>query len=222
MKRARVDTPPPRPKLLEDGAGITFEYINEAEAELLYEEIVVSRCYAKHGIELSPGAFVVDGGANLGLFSLWCALQAPGLRILAFEPIPPIAMILRRNFLSNFHAQGTLPPPVFEIREEALGRESATAVPFTYYPTSPGESTRHPTERLDTLSRVAKAAKESYVEAIAKAAEAKDKRSASDESGSESKNTWIDALKDISNQAELELKAATESTAQTFPCGIFL
>jgi|GEM_PF-6410436 FkbM family methyltransferase len=219
MKRARVDTPPPRPKLLEDGAGITFEYINEAEAELIYNEIVVSGCYAKHGIELTPGAFVVDGGANLGLFSLWCALQAPTLRILAFEPLPPIATILRRNLRSNFEAQATLLDPVFEIREEALGRETASGVPFTYYPTSPGESTRHPDERLGTLRRVAEVAKEAYLQAVARAAKDEKAGKASDESDSESTNTWIDALKDISNQAELELRAATDSEAQTFPCG---
>lgn len=225
MKRARSETPPPRPQVLEDGSGITFEYINEAEAELLYDEIVVGRCYAKHGVELTPGAFVVDGGANVGLFSLWCAQQAPGLRILAFEPLPPIAAVLWRNIRSVFGSGNDdaspaffqSAPPVFEVREEALGRETDTAVPFTYYPTSPGESTRNPAERLETLRRVAEAAKKACVEA----AKAHGDRIGFSESLNESESAWVDALNDIWGQAEVELKAAMEDAAQVFPCGEF-
>ena len=223
MKRARSETPPPRPQMLEDGSGITFEYINETEAELLYYEIVVSRCYAKHGVELNPGAFVVDGGANVGLFSLWCAQQAPGLRILAFEPLPPIAAVLKRNLWLTFGAEkeDALPaffhsaPPVFEVREEALGREAATAALFTYYPTSPGESTRNPAERLETLRRVAEAAKK----ACAEAAKDQGARSVNGEIQNESASALAHALNDIWGQAELELKAALEDSVQTFPCG---
>ena len=78
---------------------------------MIYEELFVARCYSR-GWSLSPSAsvvikaprpnsIVVDAGANIGLFSLWAAQQAPNLKIVAFEPIPPIVEVLKRNLLMN-------------------------------------------------------------------------------------------------------------------------
>ena len=78
-------------------------------------------------------------------------MEASGLHIAAFEPLPPIANVLRINLAANL-------PQKAEVREEGLGREKVGAVPFTYYPSCPGESTRRPNERLATLTAVAKAA----------------------------------------------------------------
>ena len=54
------------PKVLEDGSGLIFEYLDENEAELLYDEIFVQRCYSNHGIEVCRG----------GVFSLHTCLTA--------------------------------------------------------------------------------------------------------------------------------------------------
>ena len=52
--------------LYEDAFGLTFEYIDEEEAEFLYEEIFILESYLKHGIKLWTGATVLDLGANIG------------------------------------------------------------------------------------------------------------------------------------------------------------
>lgn len=36
----------------------------------------------------APGHVVLDIGANVGLFSIWLARRAPGVRVAAFEPFP--------------------------------------------------------------------------------------------------------------------------------------
>ena len=60
------------PKVLEDDSGLIFEYLDLREAELLYEEIFVERTYARHGIVIPSSGVIIDGGANIGLFTLWC------------------------------------------------------------------------------------------------------------------------------------------------------
>lgn len=47
------------------------------------------------------GSRIVDGGAHVGLFSLFAARRAPGARILAFEPNPLSLAYLHRNLEAN-------------------------------------------------------------------------------------------------------------------------
>lgn len=44
---------------------------------------------------------VLDVGAHVGMFSLLAALGNPGARVFAFEPLPPILDLLRRNVALN-------------------------------------------------------------------------------------------------------------------------
>src|SRR5262249_38292992 len=53
--------------------------------------------YLRHGVTLPENACVFDVGANIGFFTLMVAQQCPGARIFAFEPLPPICEVLRRN-----------------------------------------------------------------------------------------------------------------------------
>jgi len=46
-------------------------------------------------------ATFIDVGANCGLYSVLAALWNPNLRVIAFEPVPPIFSSLRRNVLLN-------------------------------------------------------------------------------------------------------------------------
>ena len=80
----------------------------ERELDLLLHEIFDSQPYTRHGVVLSDGMCVVDLGANLGLFSLWCTLQARELRIVACEPIPPLAELARRNLAGASASRVTL------------------------------------------------------------------------------------------------------------------
>ena len=75
---------------------------------------------------LSPGDIFVDGGANVGLFTLAAAARVgPMGRVLAFEPAPETAGMLRRNIaLNSFHW--------VRVLEAALG-ETAGARSFTAF-----------------------------------------------------------------------------------------
>jgi FkbM family methyltransferase len=97
------------------------------------------RSYLQHGVCIKPGDWIIDAGANVGMFALFAVQEAIDVKVLAFEPVEPIYNVLCRNCSS---AGGKIVP--FCI---ALGRVSAASVDFAYYHDAPGESTRYPTER---------------------------------------------------------------------------
>ncbi|WIM94381.1 amino acid adenylation domain-containing protein [Actinoplanes oblitus] len=104
--------------------GLPVFHHNRSETEFLYDEIFVGREYLRHGITMRDGDRIVDVGANIGLFTLFAALRAPGARIYAFEPIPPVAESLRRNV-----ALHGLPATVFGQGLGAAQKEET----FTFY-----------------------------------------------------------------------------------------
>jgi FkbM family methyltransferase len=64
-----------------------------------YKDECVRRIYAFRSERAAP--FVVDGGANMGMFTLATLREHPGARIVAFEPDPAIFAILRENLELN-------------------------------------------------------------------------------------------------------------------------
>jgi FkbM family methyltransferase len=69
--------------------------INRWEESFLRNEV---GGYFAHGVELSPGATVLDVGANIGVFSASVFERLDGdVRIYAFEPMPPLHATLERN-----------------------------------------------------------------------------------------------------------------------------
>ena len=138
--------------LLEDGAGLTFEYPPnaDAEAEFLYEEIFVRRSYIAHGVCIpSTGApVIIDAGANLGLFSLFALRENPHARIYAVEPASAAFACLERNLASAESSR------CFQL----LLRDRAGECDVHCYPDAPAESTCHPRERESQRIRLAAAA----------------------------------------------------------------
>lgn len=65
---------------------------------------------------------VIDLGAHIGVFSLLAASRSPEVRVLAFEPGPDNARLLRRNAAMN----PALAPHI-EVHEAAAGAEAGTA-----------------------------------------------------------------------------------------------
>jgi FkbM family methyltransferase len=58
--------------------------------------------YFDVGASLSPGATVLDVGANIGAFAIAAAKRCRGqLRMLCFEPVPPLFRVLERNLREN-------------------------------------------------------------------------------------------------------------------------
>lgn len=105
--------------------GLVISEINPYETKFLYKEIFIDESYLKHGITLPGDAVVLDVGANIGLFSLFCLGKAPNARILAVEPAPHCLACLEHNIAAN----GGL---VEVIRAAAV--DVAGPQKFTYYP----------------------------------------------------------------------------------------
>ena len=77
--------------------GLEVAHLNRDETEHLYRELFLNQAYLRHGITLRDGAVIVDAGANIGMFSLFAASRCRHPRVLAFEPIPAVANLLRAN-----------------------------------------------------------------------------------------------------------------------------
>jgi FkbM family methyltransferase len=123
--------------LVEFDDGLRLFASSQLEVRFLHEEIFGSSCYV---FDLPARPFVIDVGANIGMFSLFVKLQHPDAAILAFEPVPEIATVLRRNI--ELHRLSAV-----DVREVALGSRAERDVPFTYYPALPGNSTRYPEQK---------------------------------------------------------------------------
>lgn len=109
------------------------------DARFLYGEIFERRDYLRHGITLPRNAFVVDAGANIGLFCLFVKTTAPDSVVLAVEPMTDTREVLHRNIelhgLTDCHVYGC-----------GLGATTETAT-FHHFPGLPANSTRYPEEK---------------------------------------------------------------------------
>ncbi len=119
---------------LEDGTRIAC--VREREVPTMSRAV---EGYFAHGIELRPGDTVVDVGANIGLFTLAAFRRCGGdVRILAFEPIPPIFRALEEN------VRGLGSTTVHPMRC-GIGREAGEVV-FAFHPNQTGFSSARPEE----------------------------------------------------------------------------
>jgi FkbM family methyltransferase len=76
--------------------GVTLLLASGAEVEVFWH-IFVRRCYE---LPRRCGT-VLDCGANVGLFSVWAALERPETRVIALEPFPETFASLQRNVGEN-------------------------------------------------------------------------------------------------------------------------
>lgn len=68
----------------------------------IYREIFVEKCYTPSWFySPQPAQVVLDVGANIGIFSLFLHIAAPGIRVLAFEPHPATYQRLVDNLTTN-------------------------------------------------------------------------------------------------------------------------
>jgi FkbM family methyltransferase len=83
--------------------------------------------YFANGVELAPGATVLDVGANIGVFSAAVYERLDGdVRIYAFEPLPPLHATLERNAREFFDGRLTALPYGLASRDDELD--------FSYFP----------------------------------------------------------------------------------------
>jgi FkbM family methyltransferase len=125
----------PAAKLIELEDGLEVFASSVMEVRFLHDEIFRAGCYDH--VELAERPLVVDAGANIGMFALYIKRRYPAAEILAFEPVPESAAVLRQNI--GLHGLTDI-----TVHEVALGSRPEQAAAFTYYPAAPGSSTRYP------------------------------------------------------------------------------
>ena len=108
---------------LPTGAPIYEHRSNETRE--LYDEIFRRRCYLSSGLVIPTGATVVDVGANIGLFALFCHQEAPSVTVHAVEPVAELADLVEAN--------ATLYDARVRIHRCALGDRRCTRE-LSYYP----------------------------------------------------------------------------------------
>jgi len=74
----------------------------------MVRETWVDLLYTPNGLEIRDGQTIVDIGANIGVFTLFAATQAPHGRVFAYEPVPHMFSILRENLLHNGFGNTTI------------------------------------------------------------------------------------------------------------------
>ena len=132
-------------KLTEFDDGLKVFASSVMEVRFLHDEIFRAGCYDH--VELPQRPLVVDAGANIGMFALYIKRRYPAAEILAFEPTPESAAVLRQNI--ELHALAGI-----TVHEVALGSQPEQAAAFTYYPAAPGNSTRYPEETAPAKAAV--------------------------------------------------------------------
>jgi FkbM family methyltransferase len=136
----------PEEKLVEVADGVRVVSCSALDARFLYREIFAAGTYGD--LDLPAGAFVIDVGANIGMFLLYIKSRFPDASMLGFEPFADLAAAARRNVELAGHTD-------VRVLELAVSRSAERQVPFTYYPLMPSGSTRHPgqQERLKAVLR---------------------------------------------------------------------
>ena len=129
-------------ELVELAPGFSCYSGSTDEAKFIYKEIYEEHCY---DIAVLPeDAFILDVGANVGLFSIYMKQKYPSSTILAFECAPVTLGHLKSNLALHGVTSG------IEVYPNALGSSVRTET-FTYYPHLPGNSTFVPEEKERVL-----------------------------------------------------------------------
>jgi FkbM family methyltransferase len=133
----------PRSFLLPNG--LTVYGLTENDTVMVYRDIFEDDCYRRHGVTIRDGDCILDIGANTGLFILYLNKISTSARVYAFEPVPAIFQVLRRNVETH----NKLAVRLFNV---GMSRE-ARQTTFTYYPRLSNASTMYPDESAEAGRR---------------------------------------------------------------------
>jgi len=82
--------------------GLRLGHAHEDDVMLLVREIFWQHCYGDSRFyRPQPGHTILDIGANIGVFALYMASQAPGIRVVCFEPASGASARLAENVRAN-------------------------------------------------------------------------------------------------------------------------
>jgi FkbM family methyltransferase len=104
----------------------------------IYKEIYEENAYLREGLDIQPGATVIDIGGNIGLFSMYVLEKVPQIRLITVEPVPLIFAALQAN-MQKFQ------PPQASVTLLNIGMaEKEKTAEFDFYPKVPSDSTATP------------------------------------------------------------------------------
>jgi FkbM family methyltransferase len=120
------------------------------ETVFIFREIFEGRCYEQHGVTIKDGDYIVDLGANVGLFALSAMERFNDLKLLCVEPVPSTRACLERNLEeSSWRSQHAI-----TVLSYAIGSANGEAT-IAYFPQAPGNSTLHLAEKRREWNRIA-------------------------------------------------------------------
>lgn len=122
-------------------------YLGKEETEYIYKEIFIEQQYLQQGITIKDNDYILDVGANIGLFSIFLSQLQKPLKILAFEPVKPIFEVLQANV--NLHSL----EKIISLHNYGLGSENIAESAFTFYPNMAGKRFRILSERYRNRRR---------------------------------------------------------------------
>jgi 31-O-methyltransferase len=121
--------------------GLDAWVTDRSGVNFLYDEIFAERSYLRPGIELTEQSVVFDIGANVGLASVFFAVECRVHSVYACEPVPESYEALRMNFAYHRIRGGTY----------RLGVSDAASVrSFTHYPQASAKSGLYPDVARDS------------------------------------------------------------------------
>jgi len=123
---------------------MSIRQANPLETSSLFRQIFVDNVYFQSGISLPANSLVIDGGANIGLFTLYVLQHQPTATVVAVEPAPQTFQLLQAN-TSDFRTA--------TVHNCALGREDGT-MSFTYFPNQTCASGLYDAEDLERIENL--------------------------------------------------------------------
>jgi FkbM family methyltransferase len=106
-----------RPNSVIEIGGLRMRITDGPNAYMQHKDEFVRRNYAF--TTENPSPIVIDGGANMGFFTLATLRDHPGARVTAFEPDPAILAVLTENLANNG-------APRVKVVDAALGANDGT------------------------------------------------------------------------------------------------
>ena len=130
IRRHLADESSPLPNPLLTRNGLRVHHGPSDPVLYIYNEIFVQRVYADAGFfRPTPEHTILDIGANIGLFALYCQTAARGIGVHCFEPAPSTRETLTKNVEANGLGEFicVYPYAVSDSRKSAQLNEAAFA-----------------------------------------------------------------------------------------------
>jgi FkbM family methyltransferase len=125
--------------------GLRVFSLAKIDTDMVYQEIFVEDVYRQHGVTLRDGNCIFDVGANTGLFEIFLDQVCASATVYAFEPIPAVFDVLRRNVSLCSH---------LDVRLHNLGlSRQAGQAEFTFFPHLSCASTMYPDDSREEAER---------------------------------------------------------------------